>query len=131
MGDSVSPDVDEKSGMSYSRPMSSNRNEAPAQVNRAIGARVAWFMRYAGDTRHTQAELADLLGIEQSAVSKKLTGRRPFFPHELYAIAEWLDKPLGDFLPVSSRLSSPPDISAASGPDTPHFSDASALVDAA
>jgi transcriptional regulator with XRE-family HTH domain len=88
--------------------MSNNRDESPTQVNRAIGARVAWYLKYSGGPRHTQAELAALLGIEQSAVSKKLSGQRPFFPHELYAIAEWLDRPLGDFLPVSAALTSPP-----------------------
>lgn len=98
--------------------MSDNRDEAPALVNRAIGARVAWYMRYSGETRRTQSELADLLGVEQSAVSKKLSGRRPFFPHELYAIAEWLDRPLGDFLPVTDRMSSPPDNSPSSRGDT-------------
>lgn len=109
------------SGMSYSRHMSNNRDEALAQVNRAIGARVAWYLKYAGDTRHTQAELAQLLGVEQSAVSKKLAGRRPFYPHELYAIAEWLDRPLGDFLPVSTLLSTPPDTTHERGQDTRQF----------
>jgi transcriptional regulator with XRE-family HTH domain len=95
--------------MSYIRPMSTDRDGVSA-LNKAIGGRVAWYMKYAGDTRHTQADLAALLGIEQSAVSKKLTGRRPFFPHELYAIAEWLDRPMSDFLPVSSDLGRVPDI---------------------
>ncbi len=100
--------------MSYSRPMSNDR-DTTSTLNRAIGGRVAWYMKYAGDTRRTQAELASLLGIEQSAVSKKLTGRRPFFPHELYAIAAWLDRPLSDFLPVSERMGHPPDIGQAPG----------------
>lgn len=98
--------------------MEINRDQAPEAVNRAIGARVAWYMKYAGDTRHTQMELAALLGIEQSAVSKKLTGRRPFYPHELYTIAEWLDRPLGDFLPTATRMTAPPDIEPSSGGDT-------------
>ena len=103
--------------------MDINRDEAQTQVNRAIGARVAWYMRYSGDTRRTQSELAELLGIEQSAVSKKLSGRRPFFPHELYAIAEWLDQPLGDFLPVTTRISSPPDMPWEAGRNTHQFGD--------
>lgn len=100
--------------------MSHNRDDSEA-VNRAIGGRVAWYMKYAGDARRTQAELAALLGIEQSAVSKKLTGRRPFFPHELYAVAEWLDRPLSDFLPVSDRLTSPPDAQVVPPHDRPGF----------
>lgn len=119
------------SGMSYSRPMSSNRDETLSPVNRAIGARVAWYLKYSGDTRHTQAELALLLGIKQSAVSKKLRGERPFYPHELYAVAEWLDRPLGDFLPVTARLSSPPDNGPSSGLPTHQKLYESALVDAA
>jgi hypothetical protein len=95
--------------------MSISRDDAPVAVNRAIGGRVAWFMRYAGGPRHTQTELAQLLGIEQSAVSKKLTGRRPFFPHELYAIAEWLDRPLSDFMPINGHLDTPPDIPTGPG----------------
>lgn len=71
----------------------------PEAVNRAIGARVAWYMRYDGGTKRTQAELAELLGIQQSAVSKKLSGARPFLPHELYAVAEWLDRPFTDLMP--------------------------------
>jgi transcriptional regulator with XRE-family HTH domain len=102
------------SGMSYLGQMTTNR-DGSVDLNRAIGGRVAWYMKYAGETRRTQTELAQLLGIEQSAVSKKLTGRRPFFPHELYAVAEWLDRPLGDFLPLSERLSSPPSIETATG----------------
>lgn len=103
--------------MSYLVPMSTDRDNA-SSLNRAIGGRVAWYMKYSGDTRRTQAELAVLLGIEQSAVSKKLTGRRPFFPHEIYAIAEWLDRPISDFLPVSERMGHPPDIGSSSGGDT-------------
>lgn len=92
--------------------------DGPA-VNRAIGARVAWYMKYVSEPRRTQAELAELLGIEQSAVSKKLTGRRPFFPHELYSIAEWLDRPLSDFLaPSAEAFSSPPDNGPGSGRNT-------------
>jgi transcriptional regulator with XRE-family HTH domain len=87
--------------------MDTNRDDVTT-LNRAIGGRVAWYMKYAGDTRRTQTQLAELLGIEQSAVSKKLTGRRPFFPHELYALAEWLDRPLGDLLPMSDELDAPP-----------------------
>lgn len=93
-------------------------------VNRAIGARVAWYMKYVSEPRRTQAELAELLGIEQSAVSKKLTGRRPFFPHELYAIAEWLDRDLSDFLPVTvdaATVSPPPDSGPGPGRDTARY----------
>lgn len=109
--------------MSYICRMSTDRDSVSA-LNRAIGGRVAWYMKYSGDTRRTQAELAALLGIEQSAVSKKLTGRRPFFPHELYAIAEWLDRPMGDFLPISDRLSTLPDTSRAAGRDTDRYATA-------
>lgn len=102
--------------MSYSGPMTDR--DSASTLNRAIGGRVAWYMKYSGDTRRTQADLASLLGIEQSAVSKKLTGRRPFFPHELYAIAEWLDRPMGDFLPIAERMGHPPDNRQGTRPDT-------------
>lgn len=87
--------------------MSITQDGVPEAVDKAIGARVAWFMRYAG-TRHTQAELAGLLGLKQSAISKKLLGHRPFQPHELYAIAEWLDRPISDLLPIKG-VDTPPD----------------------
>lgn len=76
-------------------------------INRAIGSRVNWYLRYAGD-RHTQTELGELLGLDQSAVSKKLNGARPFYLPELYAIAKWLERPVSDFLPAADELLAAP-----------------------
>lgn len=43
--------------------------------------------------RRTQAELADVLGITQSAASRRLTGRMEFSASEVLQVAEWLDVP--------------------------------------
>lgn len=84
-----------------------NPSHDPDAVNKAIGGRVAWYMRYDGGSRRTQAELAELLGVQQSAVSKKLSGARPFLPHELYAIAAWLDRPFTDLMPWGDLTAAP------------------------
>lgn len=94
--------------------MATHGDEASA-INRAIGSRVGWYLKYA-DERHTQAELGELLGLDQSAVSKKLNGVRPFYMPELYAIAEWLDRPITDILPSKDELGSAPPLPAPSPP---------------
>jgi len=96
--------------------MTTHGDESTA-INRAIGSRVNWYLRYAGD-RHTQTELGDLLGLDQSAVSKKLNGARPFYLPELYAIAKWLERPVSDFLPSAEELSAAPPMPAPRPPRT-------------
>lgn len=77
-------------------------------VDRAIGGRVAWFMRSAGGKRRTQAELGEFLHLDQSAVSKKLRGERPFTLRELYAVATWLERPIGSIVTEPDQLGEPP-----------------------
>jgi transcriptional regulator with XRE-family HTH domain len=48
--------------------------------------------------RRTQRELATVLGITQSNVSKRLTGQAEFSASDVLAIAEWLDVPAGRVL---------------------------------
>lgn len=99
--------MDGLSYLSYSRAMTTHSDDA-GSVNRAIGGRVAWYMKYGGGMRKTQAELGHLLGLDQSAASKKLNGDRPFHVHELYAIARWLDQPIESIVPSMDQLTTPP-----------------------
>lgn len=41
-----------------------------------------------------QVELAQVLGIAQAGVSRRLSGKTPFDINELGRIAEWLDVPI-------------------------------------
>lgn len=54
----------------------------------AVGRRVHMLM---WDRQVKQAELAMQLGIQQSALSKKLRGHRPWSLDELLTAARWLD----------------------------------------
>lgn len=47
----------------------------------------------------TQAALADVIGVSQSQLSKRLRGVIPFDVNELAAIAKALDVPIADLLP--------------------------------
>lgn len=85
-----------------------SNEEQGSAVDRAIGGRVAWFMRSAGGKRRTQTELAEFLHLDQSAVSKKLRGERPFTIRELYAVAEWLERPVGSIVTEPDQLGEPP-----------------------
>lgn len=95
------------SGVSYFARMSSSEDQG-STVDRAIGGRIAWFMRSAGGKRRTQTELGEYLHLDQSAVSKKLRGERPFTIRELYAIAEWLERPIGSIVAEADQLGEPP-----------------------
>ena len=78
------------------------------EIDRAIGGRVAWYVRYSGDKRLTQAELGRHLGVDQTAVSKKLKGDRPFSLRELYTLAKLLGRPVTDLVPDVNELATPP-----------------------
>jgi transcriptional regulator with XRE-family HTH domain len=49
--------------------------------------------------RHTQTDLADLLGLSQAAVSRKLRGKAPMTVDELFTIAAWLDVSVMELVP--------------------------------
>lgn len=71
--------------------------------------------------RKRQAEMASVLGIAQSGVSARMSGKTPFDLNELYAVARWLDVSvkalLADDSDVGGRstwnLSNPPHLVAA------------------
>lgn len=44
----------------------------------------------------TQGQLAGALGLTQAAVSRKLSGERPWFPSELWDAARILDMTVGE-----------------------------------
>lgn len=98
-----------------------------AAVYRAIGSRVDWYLRYAGD-RRTQSELGDLLGLDQSTVSKKLRGERPFSLPELYKTAVWLDRQVSDFIPSAENLAEAPPLSPLRPPRSRHRASVSAAT---
>jgi transcriptional regulator with XRE-family HTH domain len=81
--------------------------DGESAVYRAIGSRVDWYLRYAAD-RHTQSELGELLSLDQSTVSKKLRGERPFSLPELYKTAVWLGRQVSDFIPSAEDLAEAP-----------------------
>lgn len=47
----------------------------------------------------SQTRMAQILGIGQPAVARKLRGERPFSIDELLAVAEFLDLPITELLP--------------------------------
>jgi transcriptional regulator with XRE-family HTH domain len=87
--------------------MTSSQKDQSA-VDRAIGARITWYMKYAGGKRRTQAELGEYLELDQSGVSKKLRGERPFTVRELYDVASWLGRPVHDIAAEPEDLDEPP-----------------------
>lgn len=62
-------------------------------INAQIGRRVYACMEKSG---MTQGQLAAALGLTQAAVSRKLSGERPWFPGELQAVAGILDTTVGE-----------------------------------
>lgn len=54
--------------------------------------------------RVSQADLASVIGVSQSTLSKKLRGRVPITVAELVAIAEALGVEPGDLLPRRARV---------------------------
>lgn len=48
----------------------------------------------------TQADLAEVLNLTQSAVSHRFNGRTPFQLHEVELLAAFLDVPLYDLVPI-------------------------------
>ena len=62
-------------------------------INADIGRRIAAKMADAG---MTQGQLAEGMGLTQAAVSRKLSGERPWFPGELMDAARILDMTVGE-----------------------------------
>lgn len=68
---------------------------AARTVTTTVGANVRAELSRRG---HNQAALAEVLGITQSGVSKRLRGVTPFDVDELAAVSTWLGVPLGVLL---------------------------------
>lgn len=50
--------------------------------------------------RRSQSELADLLGLSQAGISRRMLGQTPLDVNELVRIADFLRKNPADFLPA-------------------------------
>lgn len=87
--------------------MNTHSDEGSA-VDRAIGGRISWWMHHPDGRRRTQAELAAYLHMDQSAISKKLRGERPFTVRELYAVAEFLGRSVREIAVEPEELGEPP-----------------------
>ena len=55
--------------------------------------------------RVKQNQLAEALGLHQSAISRRLSGEIEFSITDLVAIAKLLDVPLADLLPIPALVS--------------------------
>lgn len=62
-------------------------------INADIGRRINLKMADAG---MTQGQLAAAMGLTQAAISRKLSGERPWFPGELMDAARILDMTVGE-----------------------------------
>lgn len=62
-------------------------------INAQIGARVWARAQKAG---MTQGQLAAAMGLTQAAVSRKLSGERPWFPGDLMEVARLFDMTVGE-----------------------------------
>lgn len=78
--------------------MPNERAEAAKVMREAIATRVLDAMT---ERQKSQREIGEILGLPQSAVSLRTSGKRPFRAEELAAIAEFLDTPIERFLPAT------------------------------
>jgi transcriptional regulator with XRE-family HTH domain len=92
------------SDLSYLSFMTTER-DGEAAIYRVIGSRVNWYLKLA---RRTQTELGQHLGLDQSTVSKKIRGERPFTLPELYRTAVWLGRQMNDLIPRADDLEAVP-----------------------
>lgn len=69
------------------------------ELDEAIGERVHQLM---WRKRVSQESLGEMLGCTQSAVSKKLRGKRGFLISELVTVADYFDVPIPTLLPSAS-----------------------------
>lgn len=67
--------------------------QADESLNAKIGQQVQQWMAAAG---MRQGTLAKELGLTQAAVSRKLSGERPWFPDELAAVAALFGGTVGE-----------------------------------
>ncbi|MER6926770.1 helix-turn-helix domain-containing protein [Kocuria palustris] len=71
--------------------MDADQKEWAARVGDEVRA---WLAR----SRHSQAQLAEHLGVAKSAITRRVRGEYPFAITELIEISRWLDISLGELL---------------------------------
>lgn len=82
--------------------MSSTLLRMDQSPNQAIAVLVAAQMASHGTTG---AALADILGIGEQAVMRRLTAATPFTTTELVKVAHYFSVPVGDLFPCDERVS--------------------------
>lgn len=85
--------------------MAIEQTQRSGDVNAQVGRRIHARMEAAG---MTQGRLAAALGLTQAAVSRKLSGERPWFAAELVDVAAALKVSVGELfgeLPAPAPLS--------------------------
>lgn len=92
-------------------------------VDERIGSVVHQLM---WEKRITQRAMADVLGIQQSAMSRKLRGARPWLATEVAQVARVLGVTVGDLIPADddapAPLPPPPSDGAVDGAITRRYS---------
>lgn len=80
--------------------------ELPAIIRQSLTQRVASEVRAEVARQNvTQYDLAEVLGVAQPSVSRRLTGKHPFDTDELDKLAAFFDVPVDRFLAVPVRAS--------------------------
>ncbi len=80
--------------------MPNDKADTAKAMRDAIAARVRGAL---SEANKTQRQVAELLGIPQSAVSLRLTGDRAFRAEELAALSDYLDVPVERFMPAQAE----------------------------
>jgi transcriptional regulator with XRE-family HTH domain len=80
-------------------------NDEPSTANPARAAVAAEVRAEVARQNKTQRELGDILGLPQSAISKRLDGTRAFRAEELVKLADALGVPIARFRPTTDTES--------------------------
>lgn len=80
--------------------MPNDKADAAKVIREAIAARVRGAL---AEARKTQRQVADVLGIDQSAVQLRLAGTRAFRAEELAALSDYLGVPVERFMPTPTE----------------------------
>jgi len=81
--------------------MPNDKADTARVMREAIATRVRGAL---AESRKTQREVGEALGIPQSSISLRLTGERPFRAEELAALAEFLGVPIERFMPLPEQV---------------------------
>ncbi|WP_158516321.1 MULTISPECIES: helix-turn-helix transcriptional regulator [Pandoraea] len=74
---------------------------------KTIGSKVRELRENAADGRKTQAELAELVGLERTSITNIEKGTQKVPLHVLYRICSVFDVPLNEMLPVLEQVQQP------------------------